>query len=237
MNMNYSVRKMIFLLIPCLILSAAIVQAAPGRWEKKVSGDEWRLWLDRDADWENDTIYIPPLNIGSLPVNPPTCDWKNLEKMEGKKVSVPGTVEEYYWGDNGNPLGTAGDYHGVSWWSTTFRLDSGLRGKKIIIAFESANLRAEVFVNRKLVGYDVIGNTPFEADATGAVNFNGENRLDIRITDPGGNFSWPAHTIFSWGKYKIPIVRGFGGITGNVTIKAVDAIHIDDIYVQNKGYI
>ena len=227
-------RRLFILIVFTVLAGAAVADAAPGRWEKDLSGGGWRLWLDRDAVWVDDDIFLPPVGISRLPVNPPTCGWDNLDFMQQRAVSVPGTVEEYCWSSNGNPVGRAGDYRGVSWWSTAFRLDPSLRGKKIIIAFESVNLRAEVFVNRKLVGYDVIGNTPFDADATDAVLFDGDNRLDIRITDPGGNFSWPAHTIFKWGKNMIPIVRGFGGITGKVAVRALDAVHLDDVYIRNK---
>ncbi|MFC1607009.1 glycoside hydrolase family 2 protein [Candidatus Latescibacterota bacterium] len=221
----------------CGTLIASYVQAAPGRWETELSGDGWRLWLDREADWIDDDIFLPPVDISRLPVNPPTCGWDNIDAVKSKAVSVPGTVEEYCWSANGNLVGRAGDYRGVSWWSTTFTLDPSKRGKKIVLAFESVNLRAEVFVNRKLVGYDVIGNTQFEVDATDAVRFSSHNRLDIRITDAGGNFSWPAHTIFKWGKNMIPIVRGFGGITGKVTLLAQDQVHVDDIFVENKPSI
>ncbi|HUT63021.1 MAG TPA: glycoside hydrolase family 2 TIM barrel-domain containing protein [Anaerolineae bacterium] len=238
--MSFNSRGKVLLLISCLILiiiTYTTAYAAPGRWGKSLSGEGWKLWLDREAEWVDDELYLPPVTVSNLPVNPPTCGWENFDNMDGKIVSVPGTVEEYYWSANSNPVGRAGDYRGVSWWSTTFRLDPDLRGKRIILAFESVNLRAEVYVNRKLVGYDIIGNTPFDADITSAVTFDRENHLDIRITDPGGNFSWPAHIIFPWGKYMIPIVRGFGGITGDVTVKALDAVHVDDIYVQNKPNI
>lgn len=234
MNRNNNKRKIILFTTLCIVFSITLASAAPGRRENKISGGDWKLWLDREAGWINDELFTPPVDVSKLPVNPPTCGWENLDSMKGKTIAVPGTVEEHYWSDNGNPVGRAGDYRGVSWWSTTFSLEPSLKGKKIFIAFESVNLRAEVYVNRKLVGYDIVGNTPFEADATGAVIFNGENRLDVRVTDPGGNFTWPAHIIFPWGKNMIPIVRGFGGITGEVTLKALDAVHIDDIYVQNK---
>ena len=227
-------------IIIAIIFLAAIVQiasAAPGRWEKKVSGYDWMLRLDYDAEWIDDDLYLPPVDISAIPVNPPSGGWDALNTMTGMTVSVPGTVEQYCWSANGNPVGRAGDYRGVSWWSTTFRLDPSLEGKKIIIAFESVNLRAEVFVNRKLVGYDVIGNTPFEADATDAARFGEVNRLDVRITDAGGNFSWPAHTVFKWGRHTIPIVRGFGGVTGEVYVHAVDNVRVDDIYVQNTPKI
>lgn len=220
-----------------LILINNLLLSEPLRWGKNLSGSGWQLWLDHKAQWINDPVFTPPVDISKLPVNPPSCGWENFDKTDCKKVAVPGTVEEYFWGANGNPVGIAGDYRGVSWWSRKFTLDSGLKGKKIILAFESVNLCAEIFVNRKLVGYDAVGNTPFDVDITDAADFQRENSLDIRITDAGGNFSWPAHTVFKWGDNNIPIVRGFGGITGDIVLKAVDAVYIDDIYVRNKPKI
>ena len=88
--------------------------AEPGRWEKELSGAGWCLWLDREADWKNDDIYLPPVKITALPINPPTCGWDRLGEMSGgKNVKVPGTVEEYFWSANGNPNGIAGDYRCV----------------------------------------------------------------------------------------------------------------------------
>jgi beta-galactosidase len=209
-------------------------QAAPGRYEKELSGEGWRLFLDKNADWKNDTVFMPPFNLSALPVNSPTCGWDDLERNCDKVVSVPGTVEEHFWGVNGNPIGVAGDWRGVSWWSTTFALDPALRGKRITLRFESANLRAEVFVNRKLAGYDVIGNTPFEVDITTAVVYGGVNRLDVRITDPVGNFTWEDNDLCRWGKNLVPAVHGFGGVTGRVYLRATDSVFIDDVYVENK---
>ncbi|MFC1692462.1 glycoside hydrolase family 2 protein [Candidatus Latescibacterota bacterium] len=229
--------KNIVLAYVCMICLSCSVSAAPGRWEQKISGKGWRLWLDKQAHWIEDDLFMPPVDVSRLPLNPPTCGWDRFEKMPRKTVSVPGTVEQYFWSANSNPVGRAGDYRGVSWWNTTFNLDKSLTGKKILIAFESVNLRAEVFVNHKLVGYDIIGNTPFEVDITAAVNFNTTNHLDVRITDPGGNFSWPAHIVFPWGKNFVPIVRGFGGITGEVRVIAVDKVRVEDIFVENTPKI
>ncbi|MFA6470561.1 MAG: sugar-binding domain-containing protein [Candidatus Latescibacterota bacterium] len=216
------------------VLSTYLASATPGRWETMLSGDNWKLWLDKNAQWINDDIYLPPVKLATVPVNPPTCGWDNLGSTSDKKVTVPGTVEEYCWGANGNPIGIAGDFRGVSWWTTSFKLDKTLKGKKIFINFESVNLRAEVFINRKLVGYDVVGNTPFDVDVTGAVQFDGENILAVRVTDPVGNFDWNDNELYRWGKNMVPGVHGFGGITGLVTLRAVDTVYIDDIYVQNK---
>lgn len=225
--------------VVCAVLLLGLMQtavyAAPGRWEQKLSGEGWRLTLDQNAVWWNDDIYLPPVDVARLPVNPPTCGWDRLEAAPDKTVDVPGTVEEHYWGAIGGPIpDVGGDYRGVSWWSTTFEIPPDCKGKSIIIAFESVNLRAEVFVNRTLVGYDVIGNTQFEVDATKAAVVGGTNRLDVRITDPVGNFSWNDNILMRWGKNLIPAVHGFGGITGEVVVRAVDPVNISDIYVQNK---
>ncbi|MFC1650795.1 glycoside hydrolase family 2 protein [Candidatus Latescibacterota bacterium] len=205
--------------------------------EKELSGDEWKLWLDREAEWINDDIYMPPVDISSIPVKPPTCGWDKLSSVADKIIGIPATVEEHFWSYNGNPWGEAGDYRGVSWWSTTFKADSNLKGKRITIKFESVVLRTEVFVNRKLIGYDIIGNTPFEVDVTNEVIFGGENTLDVRVTDPAGNFSWSNNDMYRWGKNRVPAYHGFGGITGKVYLRATDGVRVDDIYVQNKPKI
>lgn len=218
------------------MLIAGIASAQTGRWEKDISGKDWSLWLDKAALFWDDDIFLPPVNIASLPVNPPTCGWDELRNNGSVlKVNVPGTVEEHYWGKIGGAVqDTNGNYIGVSWWSKKFFIDENLRGKRIILAFESVNMRAEIFVNGKLVGYDVIGNTPFEVNASEAIVFGRDNQLDVRITDPVGNFSWNDNILMRWGKNLIPAVHGFGGITGKVIVRASDEVYISDVYVQNQ---
>lgn len=227
-------RKLILTLL--IFALSTVVKAQSGRWETKLSGGNWNLWIDRGATFFNDDLYLPPVNVSKLPVNPPTIGWDKLHQPSTTKiVAVPGTVEEHYWGAIGGAIqDTAGNYVGVSWWSRKFRLDDALKGKRITLYFQSVNLRAEVFVNGKLVGYDVVGNTPFEVDATSAVLFGKENQLDVRITDPVGNFSWDDNGLMLWGKNFIPAVHGFGGITGEVILRATDAVKVSDIYVQNQ---
>ncbi|MHB9031168.1 MAG: sugar-binding domain-containing protein, partial [Candidatus Latescibacterota bacterium] len=234
---SYISRNSLLSLVFTLLLPCSLISAEPGRTVMELSGADWTLRLDPGAEWLDDDIHLPPVEVSRLPANPPSMGWERFDFTAGKRVRVPGTVEEHYWGANGNPNGTAGDYRGVSWWSARFRLDPALRGKRIVISFESVNLRAEVFVNRKLVGYDVIGNTPFEVDAGDALNFDGEDRLDIRITDPVGNFDWNDNELFPWGKNLVPGVHGFGGITGRIFLSATDAVHIDDIYIRNSPKI
>ena len=110
-------RRIIILGILFLLFSISHASTEPGRFEMKLSGEGWKLWLDREAEWQNDELFLPPIDVSRIPSNPPSCGWENLDLMNGKIVSVPGTVEEHYWGANANPIGIAGDYRGVSWWS------------------------------------------------------------------------------------------------------------------------
>ena len=224
----------IYLLLSTLPFISILAQGE--RWEKELSGEGWELWLDPTAIWHDDEIYLPPVDIATLPVNPPTCGWERLHEMNALDVNVPGTVEEHYWGEIGGSIpDTGGDYVGISWWSKSFFMDPQQEGQRITLWFESVNLRAEVFVNGKLLGYDIIGNTPFEVNISEAVRFGEENRLDVRITDPVGNFSWNDNILMRWGKNLIPAVHGFGGITGPVVLRATSDVVVEDIYVQNQS--
>jgi hypothetical protein len=145
---------------------------------------------------------------------------------------VPGTVEEYLHPGNG----PEGDIKGVSWWWRTIRIPQNA-GAHIVLRFESQRQRAEIFIDHKLVDYDVIGGTPFEVDLTGLAKPGQECQLAVRITDPGGNFDWRDSSSFRWGDYSLPMSHGFGGITGRVKLVATDPVFVDDIYVQNTPAI
>jgi hypothetical protein len=205
--------------------------AHAGRVEVDLSGPGWKLWLDRDAPWTNDELFLPPVNLSKLPVHAPTGGW-DVPASTGRDVSVPGTAEEYLHPGNG----PEGDLKGVSWWSRTIRIPDNA-GPRVVLRFESQRQRAEVYLDRKLVGYDVIGGTPFEADLTGLVKPSQECRLAVRITDPGGNFDWRDSSPFRWGTNSLPISHGFGGITGRVKLVATDSVCVDDVYVQNTPAI
>ena len=198
----------------CLLITSGIT--AQQRTSFQIGDDGWALWLDRDASWKNDSLYLPPADISKITVAEPTCGWDNLfsslrpesearEVVKNKtlslKVRVPGTVEEYYWDalSNNKGLGNTGDYKGVSWWGTDFTVSREMKGKRIKIFFsEGIRQRAEVFVNRKLVGYELVHQTPFEIDVTDVVNYGSNNELAVRITDPSGNFSWGDYTGDKW---------------------------------------
>ncbi len=224
-------------LVP-IFLTLFLVHAVPcsaGRYIVALSTRPWSLWRDAAAAWVDDPLFLPPVDLARVPVNPPTCGWDRLATLAERTTTLPATVEQFFWGENANDGTTAGDWRGVSWWTTTIDLPDSLAGRRLFLDFASVHLRAEVFVNRELAGYDLIGHTPFSVDITTAARPGARNDIAVRITDPLGNFSWNDRQVLKWGTRDIPAVHGFGGITGTVTLRAIDLVHIGDIAVLNTG--
>ena len=199
-----------------------------------ISGQKWFIWLDKEAKWENDELFLPPVEISTLPTNAPTVGWEALASQTRQETQVPATVEEYFWGQNGNAFGVSGNYVGVSWFSTELDIPSNWKNKRIVLNFESVRLRAEIYVDSKLAGYDMINGTSFSVDISSFVSPGKKHRLDVRITDPNGNFAWRDWETYLWGKYEISPSHGFGGITGKVVLEATDKIYISDVFIKNK---
>lgn len=199
-----------------------------------ISQSEWNIWLDKDAEWINDELFVPPVNLSKLPLNEPTGGWTELKKQKSKSVTLPATVEEYFWGESGNEHGISGNYVGVSWFYTNFKIPSSWKEKNIFLDFESVRLRAEIFINNELVGYDLINGTPFSVDISKYAKIGQDNFLAVRITDPCGNFAWRDWDAFNWGDQLIPPSHGFGGITGKVFLRSTPDTYIDDVYVKNR---
>ena len=79
-----------------------------------IPDEGWRLWLDRNAEWKQDAIFLPEDVMQDadgvvrgkgepLPVNAPTGGWDVLagEPAGSVRVNLPGTVEQHFWGKFG----------------------------------------------------------------------------------------------------------------------------------------
>ena len=85
---------------------------APEAWPENgtlIPDEGWRLWVDEKAEWKQDAIFLPKdvtrdangavLGAGQpLPVNAPTGGWGVLGDAAGIGVTLPGTVEQHFWG-------------------------------------------------------------------------------------------------------------------------------------------
>jgi beta-galactosidase len=223
-----------------------------------IPDDDWRLWIDKKAEWKNDPLFLPEdiswqngVLCGKnspLPVNEPTGGWQLLDHLTGINVTLPTTVEQHYWGKFSNrsytpeeyryadddPIPQNGAYLGVSWWGKQIHIPTDWKGKRIFLHIRGARLRAEVFLNRRLVGYSIMEELPFECDLTHAADPGGLNLLAIRLTNPFGRYDWVDGLNAQWGAVKLYRSHGFAGLDRGMTIRAVAPVaHISDAWVLN----
>jgi hypothetical protein len=208
----------------------------------------WRLWPDIQAPWRGDHLYLPDeVVLENLPIYAPTGGWTVLDDKTGIAVTLPGTVEQHYWGQMGlrpyktdeyffawdDPEVRCGAYYGVSWWWTRLKIPSSFAGKKLLLRIRGARQRAEVYLNEKLIGYDIIDQTAFTCDATVAARPGEENILAIRITNPGGRFDWPDGHTTVWNNGRFQRSHGFGGLDRGMVLEAHDHVYISDLWAFN----
>jgi hypothetical protein len=62
------------------LLTPKGVAQLKGRQEKDLSQNNWKLWLDTAATWENDSLYTPPVEISKLPAHEPTGGWSRFSR-------------------------------------------------------------------------------------------------------------------------------------------------------------
>ncbi|WP_199192947.1 sugar-binding domain-containing protein [Allosphingosinicella deserti] len=231
-------------------LSAAFipsVHAAPVL--APVPDEGWKLWIDRAADYAGDRLYLPDeVDLAALPVNPPSGGWDALWEAQALDVTLPATVEEHSWGAFGlrpytgdeyryaedDPVPQNGAYRGVSWWYRRIDIPASAAGKRVLLHLRGARLRAEIFLNQRLVGYSILSELPIHCDLTAAMKPGGSNRLAIRITNPGGRYDWRDSTTMGWGAVKLFASHGFGGLDRGMTLSVHPrGAHIADAWVLN----
>lgn len=221
--------------------------SAPAQTTVAVPDTGWHLWLDRKTAWEHDSLYLPAdVNLSRLPTNPPTGGWKTLDDSAGIRVTLPSTVEEHFWGTQGfrryrdeyfyegdDSSVTNGNYRGVSWWWRSIDIPGSFKGKHVVLFIRGERLRAEVYCNSILVGYNIITETSFRCDITAAVRPGKRNVLAIRITNPGGRLDWLDTQLTTWGSQSFHKSHGFGGLDRGIEISAHDPVSVTDLWALN----
>ncbi|HZQ45184.1 MAG TPA: glycoside hydrolase [Acidobacteriaceae bacterium] len=223
---------------------------------------EWQnddIFLPEDISWIDGKLCG---DSQPLPINAPTGGWATLTHDTGLEVTLPTSVEQHFWGkygagEDGRPrpytpeeyryaattppvppaddsVPQNGAYFGVSWFHRRIDIPAEYRGKRIFLHIRGAHLRAEVYLNQKLVGYSIMEELPFECDCTDAANPGGTNALAIRITNPFGRFDWVDGLNAKWGKVSLYRSHGFGALDRGITISAHHhPVRIKDAYVLN----
>jgi hypothetical protein len=154
----------------------------------------------------------------------------------------PYTPQEYRYAATTPPVPPADDsvplngaYFGVSWFHRRIDIPASMRGQRIFLHIRGAHLRAEVYLNQKLVGYSIMEELPFEADCTHAANPGGENHLTIRITNPFGRFDWVDGLNAKWGHVSLYRSHGFGALDRGITLSAHGMVRIKNAWVLNSA--
>ncbi len=253
MNTSHSVTRRRFLQSSTALAAAAALtpsplfaESAPDS-EVSIPDDGWRLWPDTDAPWKDDELFLPDeADLARLPVHPPTGGWSALNPQQGIPVTLPASVEQYYWGRlSSRPYTPAeyeyaasdrqlrnGAYRGVSWFWRSFDVPESWAGKQVTLHIRGFRQRIEVFVNQKLTGYDLIAETSYDCDITPDLK-PGINLLALRITNPGGVYDWRDYTKLRWGAREFHAGRGFGGLDRGISLHVHDSVFLSDLSVLN----
>jgi beta-galactosidase len=233
---------------------SAVVPSSTNPNELIIPDTGWHLWPDTQAPWQNDTLYLPSqVDLTKLPVNPPTGGWSRLSASNGVTVTLPASVEQYYWGQlslrpfnnnngwdeydyaNNDPEVRNGAYQGVSWFWRTLNVPASFTGNEVTLHIRGYRQRIEVYVNQQLVGYDLIAETGYDCNIASALKPGTRNTIALRITNPGGNYDWIDFQFsqLKWGNYQFTAGRGIGGLDRGLTLKTHDYVFLNDAWVLN----
>ncbi len=191
--------------------------------------------MDREAKWQDDELYLPkdlPSDLSKLPYNKPVGGWQSLSSAEtsgaARRVTVPMSVDEYML----NGVNTA-TYEGVSWVWRSFEAPKNMANKLVFLRVSKARMRAEIFINEQLVAYDVVGETPFSFEVSRYIKIGEENRIAVRLTNPGGRRGWKDDSDLFWGKNCFASGGRNFSTLGNVELDVRPQIYVEDIFVKN----
>ena len=171
---------------------------------------------------------IDPLETGYF-------DYRHKPMAEGfftdKKVDNVKEFKEYDF-DSAPVMPIPGDwntqnaelfnYEGTLWFKHTFNFEPS--DKRVFIYFGAANYDTKVFVNGKMAGEHEGGYTPFNFDVTKLL-LKGENFVIVKVDDKRRADGVPTNN-FDWFNY--------GGITRDVMLVELPALHVQDYTIQLK---
>ena len=141
------------------------------------------------------------------------ADAESFQDEEWRYVNLPHSTT-FYTADN-----TAA-YLGISWYRKHFTVDESFQGKKLLLTFEAAMQKSEVYLNGEHIWTQEGGYSPFVIDISDYVRYGMDNVIAVKIDSRPNNS-------FAPGKDK-PDFQYFGGIYGNSYITVTDEVHVTD---------
>ncbi len=157
------------------------------------------------------------------------------DDSQWETVGVPHCYNEYDSFLNG----TSGErcWRGEVWYRKHLDIDKKMRGKHVLIEFQSVNIATTVYIN----GHPIKSNTrvpqpgpvthvgsflPFTVDITPYINWDGDNVLALNVSNKKDTFfAWPG-----FGE-----CEGFGQAMGGITAPVI--MHVkNDVYIPTNSY-
>ena len=228
-------KKILFLLI--MIAGCSVKHEDPGT-DMSLAG-EWKFRIDSldqgiDQRWYNtafdETVKLP----GSMAENGKgeevtvSTDWTGnivdrsyFTDKRYEKYRQPGNIKIPFW------LKPVKFYKGAAWYQKEIDLPEEWNRKRVVLFLGRCHWESRIFVNNREAGTQNSLATPHEYDITDLVN-PGNNSISIRIDNrviiPVGvnSHSISDHTQSNW-----------NGITGDIRLKAVSQVFIDDRLPSN----
>jgi len=166
-----------------------------------------------------------PLSAGwkFLKADPLGAEKPNVNDAAWEQVSVPHTWNALDGADGGfdkktNYLRTA------CWYHRHLTISPNFTGKELLLKFQGANRRTDVFVNGQKVGTHTGGFAAFTFDITKAAK-TGDNLIAVRVTNEYDDETPPLSADFTF----------FGGLYRPVSLLVLDPVHISPLDTGSCG--
>lgn len=194
----------------------------------------WHIWPEEKVNWEEEELHSPTSSYEAYRVNVPGPGWEAFISETTEEFQLPAIVEDHPGAIDLTSAGVSNEFSGISWFYTFIDIPRTWRKKQIILQFEGVEMKAEVYLNERLVGVNIFNGVPFEADITNAAAPGSLNLLAIRITDPVRSKENQSRLPDSWRVYADHSTHGFCGITGEAKAVSRDAVYIRNIFIKNQ---
>ncbi len=164
-------------------------------------------WLTLNGVWE----FQPGAAGDSVPVG---------ENLAGA-ILVPFPME--------SALSGIGQYAAYSWYRRQFTVPAGWSGQRILLHFEAANWRSQVYVNGRSVGTHTGGYDPFAYDITSCLTNSGAQELIVQVYSPEDSGGQPRgkQTLYPAGI----MFTSASGLWQSVWLEPVPAANISGLHL------
>ena len=150
-----------------------------------------------------------------------------------RTIIVPGAWQAQGAGEPGGML--RHNYTGAAWYRRTVSIPSTWRDKVITLRIGGAHLETALFVNGQQVAEHRGFSAPFSFDVSKALIAGKDNVIALRVANPGAvPLESPDKQLPARPTGMLNYIGNWGGIYGNVELRATDAMFIEQVYVRSN---